>query len=128
MARWASGDQRAGDPPTSARPAAPPAGSMQQRPSDVLLGLLVDLAMWYEDQDQCRAQNLHASDSVEARRRRPCQIPEPADQVGTDESGKVAKRFDQGDATSGRAARQQHRRHLPERRKGAEDTRYRDDE
>src|SRR3954465_10748888 len=31
MARWASGDQRAGDPPTAARPAAPPAGSVQQR-------------------------------------------------------------------------------------------------
>src|SRR3954453_23745649 len=28
MARWASGDQRGGDPPTAARPAAPPVGSM----------------------------------------------------------------------------------------------------
>src|SRR3954453_4110865 len=31
MARWASGDQRGGDPPTAARPAGPPAGSVQQR-------------------------------------------------------------------------------------------------
>src|SRR4051812_14541320 len=31
MARWASGDQRGGDPPTAARSAGPPAGSVQQR-------------------------------------------------------------------------------------------------